>query len=283
MYPAGPAGEDIATEANRAAVRNSDLDTWLPAWGTVDDSGDIVSQGIFPDCSSVHAPTEFAGFGVLSVVSVPVTGARRHRDDQCPRPWQHRLRLDRLGLRRHPDVARHRHPRRRRGRVGEGLGCPPHLDPSIRPEDTGAAYTASGSVPGDLRNQFSLSEHEGHLRVVTTSGDTWDGSSESFVRVLRETDGELVEVGSVGDMGNGEAVQSVRFVGDVGYVVTFRQIDPFYTLDLRDPENPASSANSRFPASPATSTRSVTAGCSGSVPMLISTAGSPVRRFRSST
>ena len=104
--------------------------------------------------------------------------------------------------------------------------------------DTGAAYTASGSVPGDLRNQFSLSEHEGHLRVVTTSGDTWDGSSESFVRVLRETDGELVEVGSVGDMGNGEAVQSVRFVGDVGYVVTFRQIDPFYTLDLRDPENP---------------------------------------------
>ena len=56
-------------------MRNSDLDTWLPAWGTVDDSGDIVSQGIFPDCSSVHAPTEFAGFGVLSVVSVPVTGA----------------------------------------------------------------------------------------------------------------------------------------------------------------------------------------------------------------
>ena len=86
-------------------------------------------------------------------------------------------------------------------------------------------------MPGDLRNQFSLSEHEGHLRVVTTSGDTWDGSSESFVRILRETDGELIEVGSVGDMGNGEAVQSVRFVGDVGYVVTYRQIDPFYTLD----------------------------------------------------
>ncbi len=60
--------------------------------------------------------------------------ARRPRDHQCPRPWQHRLRLDRLGLRRHPDVARHRHPRRRRGRLGEGLGCPPHLDPSIRPE-----------------------------------------------------------------------------------------------------------------------------------------------------
>ena len=56
---------------------------------------------------------------------------------------------------------------------------------------SGAAYTAPNSVPGDLRNQFSLSEHEGHLRVVTTSGDTWDGSSESFVRILgdrRRTD-----------------------------------------------------------------------------------------------
>ncbi|MXZ53132.1 MAG: hypothetical protein F4Z34_08115, partial [Acidimicrobiaceae bacterium] len=62
--------------------------------------------------------------------------------------------------------------------------------------------------------------------------------SESQVRVL-STDGDvLVEVGSVGDIGRGEHVQSVRFVGDVGYVVTFRQIDPFYTIDLSDPTNP---------------------------------------------
>jgi hypothetical protein len=47
-----------------------------------------------------------------------------------------------------------------------------------------------------------------------------------------------VEVGSVGDIGKGEQIFSVRFVGDVAYVVTFRQTDPLYTVDLSDPTRP---------------------------------------------
>ena len=117
-----------------------------------------------------------------------------------------------------------------------------------------AVYEASGDVPGSIHNQFSLSEHEGHLRVVTTTGDMWawawrddEGDtdpqsrvrvSQSQVRVLRQEGDRLIEVGSVGDIGKGERVQSVRFVGDIGYVVTFRQIDPFYTIDLSDPTDP---------------------------------------------
>ena len=104
-------------------------------------------------------------------------------------------------------------------------------------DPAGAVYTASGSVPGEIHNQFALSEHAGHLRVVTTTGG-WN-SSESWVRVLAESGDRLVEVGSVGDIGRGERVQSVRFAGDIGYVVTFRQIDPFYTVDLSDPAAPA--------------------------------------------
>ena len=81
-------------------------------------------------------------------------------------------------------------------------------------DPAGAVYTASGSVPGQIHNQFSLSEYAGHLRVVTTTGE-WN-SSESWVRVLAESGGRLVEVGSVGDIGRGERVQSVRFSGDIG-------------------------------------------------------------------
>ena len=62
------------------------------------------------------------------------------------------------------------------------------------------------------------------------------------LRELREgaedRDGELVEVGSVGGIGQGERIYSVRFIGDVGYVVTFRQTDPLYTIDLSDPTDP---------------------------------------------
>ena len=183
----------------------------------------------------MHAPTEFAGFGVLSVVSVPVTGGLDATETtsvlalatlSTPRPTR-----SSPPPRRGPTS-----PSSKTTRTREKAWDARHLDPSIRPGRPGAP-TPPRVVPGDLRNQFSLSEHEGHFRVVTTSGDTWGSSSRSSG--FCATDGELVEVGSVGDMGNGEAVQSVRFVGDVGYVVTFRQIDPFYTLDLRDPAEPA--------------------------------------------
>jgi uncharacterized secreted protein with C-terminal beta-propeller domain len=62
--------------------------------------------------------------------------------------------------------------------------------------------------------------------------------TDSVVTVLRNEGGELRKIGAVGGLGLGEQIQSVRFMGDIGYVVTFRQIDPLYTIDLRDPSNP---------------------------------------------
>jgi len=99
---------------------------------------------------------------------------------------------------------------------------------------------ASGAVPGHLLNQFSMSEHDGHLRVASTLGGPWGfrDDAESLVTVLAVDGDELAQVGQVGDMGKGEQIFAVRFVGDVAYVVTFRQTDPFYTVDLSDPTNP---------------------------------------------
>ncbi|MEU8035268.1 beta-propeller domain-containing protein [Streptosporangium sp. NPDC049078] len=95
-------------------------------------------------------------------------------------------------------------------------------------------YVASGKVSGRLLNQYSLSEHEGHLRVATTSTDGQDSSSAVYV-LDADT---LAKTGEVGGLGRGERIYSVRFIGPVGYVVTFKQVDPLYTLDLRDPAAP---------------------------------------------
>jgi uncharacterized secreted protein with C-terminal beta-propeller domain len=65
-----------------------------------------------------------------------------------------------------------------------------------------------------------------------------DAKSESAVRTLQERDGRLVQVGRVGGLGQGERIYAVRYIGDTGFVVTFRQVDPLYTLDLSDPRNP---------------------------------------------
>jgi hypothetical protein len=99
----------------------------------------------------------------------------------------------------------------------------------------------SGHVDGWLLNQFAMDEHDGNLRVATTTGDPWaEGASESesHVVVLSETEGGLAQVGTVSGLGRGESIYSVRFVGDVGYVVTFEQTDPLYTIDLSDPAAP---------------------------------------------
>ena len=105
------------------------------------------------------------------------------------------------------------------------------------------AYRASGQVPGYLLNQWSMSEHEGVLRVASTrEPEWWEGGqrsdSESYMTTLAERDGALVELGRVGGLGRGERIYAVRMIGDTGYVVTFRQTDPLYTIDLSTPTAP---------------------------------------------
>jgi len=105
-------------------------------------------------------------------------------------------------------------------------------------------FVSSGEVPGYLLNQFSLSEYNGYLRVATTSRPIWWGAgppqtlSQSYVTVLASSGGLLVPVGQVSGLGAGEQIYSVRFVDDTGYVVTFRQVDPLYTIDLSTPTAP---------------------------------------------
>jgi len=93
---------------------------------------------------------------------------------------------------------------------------------------------AGGQVPGSLLNQYAMSEWDHHLRVATTD----DRAGTSAVRVLAVRDGKLVPVGEVDGLGRGERIYAVRFIGPRGYVVTFRQTDPLYSLDLSDPARP---------------------------------------------
>jgi hypothetical protein len=57
----------------------------------------------------------------------------------------------------------------------------------------------------------------------------------------------LVQIGAVEGLGKGERIYSVRFVGPVGYVVTFRQTDPLYTVDLRNPAKPVVRGELKIP------------------------------------
>lgn len=106
----------------------------------------------------------------------------------------------------------------------------------------GVPLVSMGAVPGTTLDQFSLDEHDGFLRVATTnwgSGGDWNFTNSSAgVFVLGESNGNLVTVGAVQGLARGERIYSSRFVGDVAYVSTFKQVDPLFVINLADPTRP---------------------------------------------
>lgn len=96
-------------------------------------------------------------------------------------------------------------------------------------------YLYSGEVPGSVLNQFSMDEYNDYFRIATTTSQWRSQTSQNHVYVL---DKELNIVGKVEDLAQGERIYSVRFIGDKGYMVTFRQIDPLFVIDLKEPANP---------------------------------------------
>ncbi|MBR9677894.1 MAG: hypothetical protein GOU97_01175 [Nanoarchaeota archaeon] len=100
---------------------------------------------------------------------------------------------------------------------------------------------AVNEIPGRLLNQFAMDFHEGYLRTATTVG-LQDTANDVYV-----LDGGLNKVGEVKDLGLDERIYSVRFIGDRGFIVTFKQIDPFYVLDLSDPTKPEVKGELKIP------------------------------------
>lgn len=110
---------------------------------------------------------------------------------------------------------------------------------------------ANGTIPGHLLNNFAMDEYQNNLRVATTVGSRWGifgglggSGTANDVYVL---DKNLKISGSLKDLGETEQIYSVRFMEDKGYMVTFRQIDPFFVLDLSNPQNPKKAGELKIP------------------------------------
>lgn len=98
-------------------------------------------------------------------------------------------------------------------------------------------YDVKGTVPGSMLNQFSLDDYDGHLRVATTTGEMWDENnlSKNNLFIL---DDNMKLTGKLTDLAEGERIYSTRFSGDRVYMVTYRQVDPFFVIDASDPTSP---------------------------------------------
>lgn len=99
-------------------------------------------------------------------------------------------------------------------------------------------HTGAAGVRGRVLNDYSVDEYDGYLRVATTD------SGGNHLIVL---DGSLKTVGSINGLAKGESIQSVRFMGKAGYMVTYRQTDPLFALDLSSPTNPRVTGQLKVP------------------------------------
>lgn len=120
---------------------------------------------------------------------------------------------------------------------------------AIDTTDGAPYYFGSAEVEGWLLNQFSMGEYKGYLRVATTSGQANKTGEKvsSSISIINAGDNNMPVVGSVNGIGNGEQIKAVRFIGDRGFVVTFKKIDPLFVIDLRDPATPKIAGELKIP------------------------------------
>ena len=90
-------------------------------------------------------------------------------------------------------------------------------------------YKEQGEVNGQVENQFSMDEKDDDFRIATTT------SEANNIYILND---KLEEIGKIEGLAQGERIYSVRYMGDKAYVVTFKQTDPFWVIDLSDTKNP---------------------------------------------
>lgn len=262
VFPDVPSGTSDAERlaANQVATGQASLDAWLPRYQSVSASG--TTTGSVP-CTSVSRPAKFSGANLLTVLTFGMSADSLGTGDPVSvaadgdtvygttsslyvasgamvTPWGRGTQVRDSGSTQSTQIYR----------FDVSQPGPPR-------------YAASGSVPGYLLNQYAMSEWNGYLRVATTTGTSWsiaDGAppvpsgapqasgasgasgssptSSSAVYELTTSAPVMQIVGSITGLGSMERIYAVRFMGPVGYVVTFRQTDPLYTLDLNDPAHP---------------------------------------------
>jgi hypothetical protein len=253
--------EDRALQRNKEIIAESTVDDWMPRWFDVAGDGSFGELSDALNCADVAAPSEFGGLGLTWIASIDLRGAG--------------VPVGSAGIVSNSDIVYASAtsiylatiPWDWYNPVDGAVPAPRTTTTLIHKfalgADGAASYVASGEVPGQLLNQFSMSEYNEDLRVATTAFDQTmvppigdprpdtgaapTAYSSSAVRVLRADGKDLKQIGVVDGLGNNEQIYAVRFLGSQGYVVTFHQTDPLFVIDLSDPTAPALTGELKIP------------------------------------
>jgi hypothetical protein len=231
-------GDETSLRKNQAVVRASTIDDWLPQVTTQDAEG-RTSTSRAVDCGDVSIPGHDAGLGTVAVVGFDVATPEDTDVTAVATPSETvYTSLDHLYLASSAY------------RIGWETCCWDVRQPQTPPSSadgttyvydfdlvgTATTYAASGSVVGTIADRWSMDESGGVLRVAV--GATLLPGDASSVVTLGRSGSDLVELGRVDGLGPGEQIKAMRWFDGLAVMVTFRQTDPFYAIDLSDPAAP---------------------------------------------
>lgn len=218
----------------RAAVASSTIDDWIPSYVLDDGRGAEIARGHLVACGDLARPEKFSGLDTVALSSFDLTSALQSRQAVGVVAGGEQIYATSTAT----YVSTTEWTR-------DGMPATTSLHKFTTATSGASSYRGSGDVSGTLLNQYALSEHDGVLRVASTVTERrgWVNTrevTEGMVTILQEQDGVLRQLGQVGGLGkkDNESIRAVRFIEDRGYVITFRQTDPLYVLDLRDAAAP---------------------------------------------
>jgi uncharacterized secreted protein with C-terminal beta-propeller domain len=232
--PAATPGTAAAQARARRLVSSASAGDWLPTYQL----GNGPTRTLVP-CRDVYRPPAFAGLGVVTILTIDLAQGLRPLDAIAvmadggivyASPTTLYLATEAWAERPTPFAPELARP-----------GASTQIDAFEITNPDATSFVGSGNVPGYLLDQWSMSEYQGVLRVVSTDTPAWWGNgpaSQTYLTTLEPQQGTLVQLGQVGGLGAGERVYAARLLGDIGYITTFRQVDPLYTIDLTNPAAP---------------------------------------------
>jgi hypothetical protein len=221
-------------EELRTAVAKTTVDDWIPSYVLADGRGAQVDQGRLVACADLARLEKFSGLDTVAVSSFDLESALQSRQAVGVIAGGQQIYASSTSTYVSMTVWSR-----------DASLATTSVHKFVTAESGASTYQGSGDVPGTLLNQYAMSEYDGVLRVATTVSERrgWVNVrevTEGMVTILQEQAGALRQLGQFGRLGrrDNESIRAVRFIEDRGYVVTFRQTDPLYVLDLRDAAAP---------------------------------------------
>lgn len=237
-YPFGKITAAQTEKWNREIVQYSRPGNWLPTYLL-----EVKNQkryGSYIACNELfRSTTAFSGFDILTVVTIPLNELMVPKSSAAVMSDADKVYATKTKMYVTTSEFQFGDISNSNSRWGANYQTSIH---QFNLSSVGATFVASGRVTGSVIDQFAMSEINGILFIATTDGASWWSNrdlSESKVTAFKtySKSRRMWKVGEVGNLGKGERIYAVRFKGTIAYIVTFRETDPLYIIDISDPRN----------------------------------------------